>query len=226
MDEKVHNTIAKRLRSLLFGVQDGIVSIWGLVLGVSAGTHDSFIVILAGLAGAIPAALSMAAGDYISSKSKREVQEFKINVFKNNIKKKKAVVMENLKRKYIHEGFTSKEVNPWLSRLKKDDGLLLRKCEEEYGINPDTFENPVHNAVAILFAFLVGSLVPLFPFIVFDITFAQYLSLGITIIALFGIGALKTKITKRPWWKSGTEMLLIGLAAALVGFLIGKVLGG
>lgn len=224
--KEVAESLLLRLRSLIFGIEDGIISIWGLVLGVSVGTHDSFTVILAGLAGAIPAALSMAAGDYLSSKSQREVQESKISQAEVKINEDKKVVLESLRRKYIHEGFSAKDINPWMSRLSRNDKLLLRKYEEENGIIPDHFDNPLKNALTILVAFLVGSLIPLVPFFLLDIWTAQITSLSIAIVALFIVGAVKTKFTEKVWWKSGLEMLIVGLAAAVVGFAIGKVLGG
>jgi len=222
----VTESLLLRMRSLIFGIEDGIISIWGLVLGVSVGSHDSFIVILAGLAGAIPAALSMAAGDYLSSKSQREVQESKIAKIKNNIRKDKQVVLESLRRNYLHEGFTSKEINPWMLRLSKNNKLLLRKYEEEHGISPENFDNPLKNALTILLAFLVGSLIPLVPFFLLEIKTAQIISLFMAVITLFIVGAVKTKFTEKVWWKSGLEMLSIGLLAGVIGFAIGKVLGG
>ncbi len=226
MGDRKNNSPILKIRSLIFGIEDGIISIWGLVLGVSVGTHDSFIVILAGLSGAIPAALSMAAGDYLSSKSKREIQESMIDETKKNIAHNKEKVLGNLKRKYIHEGFSAKEINPWMHGLRRSNKLLLRKYEEECGCLPETFENPISNALTILVAFLVGSLLLLFPFFLLDLKSAQYTSLLIAVVALFVVGALKTKFTSKKWWKSGVEMLVIGLSAALVGFAIGKVLGG
>jgi vacuolar iron transporter family protein len=221
----VEESIISKIRSLIFGLEDGIISIWGLVLGVSAGTHNSFIVILAGLAGSISAALSMAAGDYLSSKSKREVQESRISFLKSKIKKNKESVLDNLKNKYLEEGFTSEEVSPWIGRLNQDDDLLLRKAEEEEGIIPDVFENPLHNALTIFFAFVLGSSLLLIPFFFLELGSAQIVSVIVAVVTLFSVGAVKTRFTKVSWWKSGFEMLIIGLGAAAVGFLIGSFLG-
>src|SRR3989338_5326324 len=127
--ERMKNAV----RSIIFGVEDGIVSTWGLVVCVSAATHDSSLVILAGLAAAIPGALSMAAGDYLGSKSKRELQECCVGDARENIHRRKKSILARLSRRYRAEGFTEREIAPWLGRLSTNKTLLLRKYEEEYG---------------------------------------------------------------------------------------------
>ncbi len=213
--------IKDAVRSIIFGAEDGIVSTWGLVVGVSAATHDSSLVILAGLAAAIPGAFSMAAGDYLGSKSKRELQERGVRDARAHISRRKKSILARLHKQYRAEGFTDREVTPWLRRLSMNKTLLLRKYEEEYGLVPESFDNPLLNAFVMFSFFILGALIPLFPFFLFSVSLAPFVSFGSAVLGLFAVGSLKTRITGRSWWRSGLEMLIVGFTAALVGYLIG-----
>lgn len=214
------------LRSLIFGLEDGIVSILGLVLGVSAATQNSFLVILAGIAGALPAALSMGAGDFLSSKSKMEVQRSNLEKISKKALRNNKILLKELEKKYLSEGFKKAEIQPWLNALSKNKELLVRKYSEECGCIPESFENPSRNALTIVVAFLFGSLVTLLPFFFLPVSTAQSVCFVTASLMLFAIGAVKTKFTQVKWWKSGIEMLVIGLSAAVIGYLIGIGLGG
>ena len=226
--KKVGDGLGPYIRSWIFGLEDGIISTAGLVLGVSVATHDASLVILAALAAAVPGAISMAAGDYLGSKSQREVQESRVQRLRQNVAHARQRVLRELKQRYLGEGFTSREIAPWLHRLKQNKELLLRKYEEECGCIPELFERPFINAVTMCISFLLGAFVPLFPFLIiplFSVGGAQLTSFGTAGLSLFVIGAAKTRFTGRSWTKSGVEMLLVGLGAAIVGYGLGLILG-
>ncbi len=226
--KEIHDGLSRHLRSLIFGSEDGIISSGGLILGVSAATHDPSLVIIAAIVAAVPGALSMAAGDYLGSKSQREVQESRVLKLQKDVLRGSKKIVHELKQRYLQEGFTAREISPWLRRLGRNKELLLRKYEEECGCLPETFERPFINALSMFISFLIGAFLPLIPFLaqsVFSLSAAQILSFCIDVLSLFIIGAVKTRFTLRPWWKSGIEMLLVGLGAAILGYILGLLLG-
>lgn len=217
-----HNRVLQQIRSVIFGMEDGLVSMWGLVIGVSVGSQSSASVILAGLAGAIPAALSMAAGEYLSSKSKREMQDAAIVTIEQQVKKNKKAALKRLARHYIKEGFTQKQVGLLIRLIRRNAKKIVQQLIESEGHVEETLEHPAKNAALMFTSFLLASLFPILPFMMFELSLAQQVSFVLTAVMLFVIGASKTKVTKKQWWKSGFEMLLIGGLAGVSGYLIGN----
>jgi len=103
--------------------------------------------------------------------------------------------------------------------------MLKTLAEEELGIVPEKFENPVRGAITIFAAFMVGSVFPILPFFLADTRTASVLALIGTGVTLFAVGAYKTKLTQRNWLKSGIEMLAIAILAAVAGYAIGSLFG-
>ncbi|MFQ5620616.1 MAG: VIT1/CCC1 transporter family protein [Candidatus Nanoarchaeia archaeon] len=214
--------IIKKIRSIVFGMEDGLVSIWGLVVGVSVGSNSSQAVILAGIAGAVSAALSMAAGEYLSSKSKREVQVAAINRIRKQVKRNKKAALKRLKNHYIDEGFTEKQAKTMISAMARSDKKIIQQLVESEGHVKQTLEQPQQNAYYMFFSFIIAALFPIAPFILQPIAQAQQTSLVVTAIALFLVGATKSQATEKSWFKSGAEMLVIGSLAGAAGYLVGN----
>ncbi len=217
-----HHRVLQQIRSVIFGMEDGLVSMWGLVVGVSVGSQASSAVILAGLAGAVPAALSMAAGEYLSSKSKREVQDVTVTNIEQLVKKHRKAALKRLARHYIKEGFTQKQVGLLIRLIRRNAKKIVQQLVESEGQIEETLEHPAKNAALMFSSFLLASLFPIVPFMVFELALAQRVSFVLTAAMLFVIGASKTKVTKKQWWKSGFEMLVIGGLAGVSGYLIGN----
>lgn len=159
----------KPIREMTFGVEDGLISILGLVAGVTGANVNNYFIILAGVAGMIPAAISMSAGVYLSNKSQKEYLE---------------------------------------TRYKK------KKLRGIVG-------NPLYDALVIGVSFIIAGWIPIFPYLLFEKITALYTAIILTVIALFIYGVYKTKYTKKNWFRSGLEMVVVSLFAALVGYLVG-----
>ncbi|HKZ50031.1 MAG TPA: VIT1/CCC1 transporter family protein [Candidatus Nanoarchaeia archaeon] len=194
-------------------------------MGVAAAGVPNTTVLLAGFASMFAGAVSMAAGDYLSTKSQREVLDAQIVAEEKKLKSPKEE-MKVLQKLYRAAKFTDKEIRHFVRHLSANKRLMLKTlAEEELGIVPEKFENPVRGAITIFAAFMVGSVFPILPFFLADTRTASVLALIGTGVTLFAVGAYKTKLTQRNWLKSGIEMLAIAILAAVAGYAIGSLFG-
>ncbi|MBI3291049.1 VIT1/CCC1 transporter family protein [Candidatus Falkowbacteria bacterium] len=226
-------TVKEVIRDFVFGMEDGLVSNLGLVLGVYVGGGDAFTIILAGFASMFTGAFSMSAGSYLSSKSQREVYEQEIESTKENLLQNPRKCYTEMRSSLIKEGLSKTEVDRLLktsSRYKHPQFVCNYMVQKKVGISKEKLETPLKNAFTMFFSFLVGSAFPIFPFLVskFDsisLSQAAVIASTLTIVALFGVGWAKTTYTKLSWFKSGVEVVLIGLAAGVIGYLVGWAVG-
>jgi VIT1/CCC1 family predicted Fe2+/Mn2+ transporter len=213
------------MRDLVFGMEDSLITNLGLVLGVAAAGVSNIDVLLAGSAAMFAGMVSMAAGDYLSTKSQRETLDAQIEDEERKLcsTKKECRILGKI---YREARFTDKELVHFIKHLNTHKKLGLKiLAEEALGIVPERYENPIRGAVTILIAYAIGSLFPVLPFLMQDTKLASIIALAGTGAALFTVGAYKTKITKRNWVKSGLEMLIVALLAASAGYLIGWLFG-
>ncbi|MBI2582143.1 VIT1/CCC1 transporter family protein [Candidatus Woesearchaeota archaeon] len=229
----IPTTVKEVIRDFVFGMEDGLVSNLGLVLGVAAGGGDASIILLAGAASMFAGAFSMSAGSYLSSKSQREVYEHEIESTRDELMKNPRKCYTEMHSSLIKEGLTKEEVNRLLkksSRYKHPEFVCNYMVQKKVGISKEKLEIPFKNAFAMFFSFLLGSAFPLFPFLIskFDsisLFQAAILASALTIAALFGVGLAKTYYTKLSRVKSGLEVVLIGLCAGLIGYFVGWLVG-
>ncbi len=213
------------MRDLVFGMEDSLITNLGLVLGVAAAGVPNTDVLLAGLAAMFAGMVSMAAGDYLSTKSQREVLDEQIDEEEKKLEKPGAEARA-IKNLYKGEKLTDRAVKEFLGCLNTKRKLALKALSEEaLGIVPEKFENPARGALTILVAYAVGSVFPVLPFFLHDTKLASIIALVGTGATLFTVGAYKTKVTKRSWLKSGLEMLVVALLAAAAGYVIGYLFG-
>jgi len=215
------------MRDFIFGMEDGLVSNLGLVLGVYIGGGGKFAIILAGLASMLAGAFSMSAGSYLSAKSQREVYEQEIKVVEEDVQKNPSKCLSEMKKIFQEEGVSAKESELLVKKFSKKHHpkfICNYIVQKKVGISRDKFDLPLWNALTMFFSFLVGSAFPIFPFIIFEGVQAAYIAVIATIIALFTMGSLKTYYTKRSWLKSGIEIVLVGLGAGFMGYLVGLIL--
>ncbi len=222
--ENKESIISQSIREIVFGAEDGLVSILGLVVGVAGSTTNSLIVLLAGLAGAFPGAVSMAAGTYLGVKAEKEVFEREIQEEKEEIERKPQDKLKEMARFYRSRGLSATTINIILSALSKNKKALLSEMTaHELEIPSLKSENPGLRAVFIFLAYVIGAFFPVFPYAVLERDQALTLSIVITVIAVFVLGIGKGILAKRNILKSGLEALLVGTASALVGFLAGRL---
>jgi VIT1/CCC1 family predicted Fe2+/Mn2+ transporter len=215
------------LRAVIFGVSDGLVSNLSLVMGVTgaAAGNPSFI-LLAGIAGLLAGAFSMAAGEYISMQSQRELFEHQIELERAEMELMPEEEEAELAAAYRAKGFTPEEATRIARRIFGDpEAALDMLVREELGLDPDELGSPWGAAGGSFVAFAVGAVVPVFPYLVGGGTAALVFSLGLSLAALFVVGAGVSLLTGRGLLFSGARQLGIGLAAATVTYLIGSLIG-
>jgi VIT1/CCC1 family predicted Fe2+/Mn2+ transporter len=215
------------LRAVIFGVSDGLVSNLSLVMGVAgaAANNPSFI-ILAGIAGLLAGAFSMAAGEYISMQSQRELFERQIELERAEMEAMPEEEMAELAAAFRAKGFSEAEAARIAERIFEDPETALDMLvQEELGLDRDQLGSPLNAAGGSFLAFALGAAVPVLPYLVSSGTAALVASLGLSLVALFGVGAAVSLLTGRGVLFSGFRQLGIGLAAAIVTYAVGSVIG-
>jgi VIT1/CCC1 family predicted Fe2+/Mn2+ transporter len=215
------------LRAVIFGVSDGLVSNLSLVMGVAAAAaaNPSFI-LLAGIAGLLAGSLSMAAGEYISMQSQRELFERQIALERAELEAMPEEEEAELAASYRAKGFPPDEAQRIAHRIFKDPETALDVLvREELGLDPDELGSPWGAALGSMISFAAGAAVPVIPFVFGGGMVLTVLSLVLSLVALFAVGAGVSLLTGRGLLFSGFRQLGIGLGAAVVTYLIGSVIG-
>ena len=215
------------LRAVIFGVSDGLVSNLSLVMGVTgaAAGNPSFI-LLAGIAGLLAGAFSMAAGEYVSMQSQRELFEHQIELERAEMEMMPEEEEAELAASYRAKGFTHEEATRIAHRIFEDpEAALDMLVREELGLDPDELGSPWGAAGGSFVAFAAGAAVPVVPYLVGGGTVALVFSLGLSLAALFVVGSAVSLLTGRGLLFSGVRQLGIGLGAATVTYLIGSLIG-
>ena len=220
--------LGSNLRASVFGVSDGLVSNASLVLGVAGAGAGSGYVLLTGTAGMLAGALSMAAGEYISVRSQREMYEYQIALEREEVAEYPEEEAEELALIYEARGVDiekAREVSRAL--LANPEQALDVLSREELGLNPDDLGSPLGAAVTSFVSFAVGAAIPLIPFVTTRSTGTPTLvtTAALTCVALFGIGLALSLFTGRDALKGALRMVLIGAGAGVVSFVVGRALG-
>jgi VIT1/CCC1 family predicted Fe2+/Mn2+ transporter len=214
------------LRAAVFGVNDGLVSNASLILGIAGAASDSHVVLLAGVAGMAAGAFAMAAGEYVSVRSQRELFEYQISLERDELQEYPEAEAQELALIYVAKGIPAKEARELADKLVSDpEHALDTLAREELGLNPEDLGSPWGAAISSFLSFAAGALLPLLPFVLAPGTRALPIAIGVTAVALFGIGALLSLFTGRTAWRSGARMLLLGGLAGAITFAIGRFAG-
>jgi len=215
------------LRATIFGVSDGLVSNLSLVMGVvgAAESNASFI-LLAGVAGLLSGAFSMAAGEYVSMQSQRELFERQIALERAELEAAPEEEEAELAGIYRTKGFTDEEARVIAHRLFQDpDTALDTLIREELGLDPGELGSPWGAAIGSFLAFAAGALVPVLPYVFAGGQVPFLLSLGLSLVALCAVGAAVSLLTGRGFLYGGARQVLIGAAAAAVTYAVGRLIG-
>lgn len=226
-DARHRITAGGALRAAVFGVNDGLVSNLALIMGVAGGTTDPGVILLAGVAGLVAGAGSMAAGEWVSVRSQRELYERELAVERWELEHFPDDEREELELIYRGKGMAAELAADVAEQIMRDPEVALDTlAREELGLNPGDLGSPWAAAVSSFGAFAVGAIVPLVPFL-FDLvgTAAVVVSALLSAVALTGVGATLSVFTGRPAWRSGLRMVLIGGGAAAATYLIGSLVG-
>jgi VIT1/CCC1 family predicted Fe2+/Mn2+ transporter len=215
------------LRAGVFGVNDGLVSNLLLILGVAGGTSNGNIILLAGLAGLLAGAFSMAAGEWVSVQSQRELYEREIAVEREELSAFPEEELEELILIYQAKGLSDDESKALAGRImRQPESALDTLTREELGLAPGDLGSPWVAALSSFGSFAVGALIPVLPFLFGAGTAALVIAIGLSAVTLFVVGSAIALLTGRNSLRGGLRMVaiagVVGLASHLVGVLIGK----
>lgn len=214
------------LRAAVFGVSDGLVSNACLVMGVAGAISDYQVILLTGVAGLIAGAASMAAGEYISVRSQRELYEYQIQLEREELEEYPEEEAEELALIYNARGLALEQARHMANEIMQDkEQALDTLAREELGLNPDDLGSPAAAAIASFASFAFGALIPLLPFLYAGLASPIMTSIALSLLSLFGIGALISLFTGKSMLHSGVRMLLIGVLAGSLTYFVGKLLG-
>lgn len=214
------------LRAAVFGVNDGLISNASLIMGVAGATADNAIILLSGAAGLIAGAFSMAAGEYVSVRSQREMYEYQIGLEREELDHYPEAEAEELALIYQARGLNRDEATGMAKSLTADPEMALKTlAREELGLNPEDLGSPWGAAFFSFFSFAAGAAIPLTPFLFASGTASLAIAIALTGVALSAVGTLLSLFTGRSALYSGARMLAIGAAAGAVTYLVGTLLG-
>lgn len=213
------------LRAAVFGVNDGLVSNAALIYGVAGAGADHSVILLTGAAGLLAGAFSMAAGEYVSMRAQREMYEYQIGLERDELDQYPDEEAAELALIYVAKGVAPAEARRLADTLMQDpERALDTLAREELGLNPEELGSPWGAAMSSFTAFTAGAALPLLPFLLRQEQ-ALSLSIGLTALGLFAVGASMSLFTGRRALGSGLRMLSIGGLAGLATYFIGSWLG-
>ena len=214
------------LRAAVFGVNDGLISNASLILGVAGANVDNAAILLTGAAGLVAGAFSMAAGEYVSVRSQREMYEYQIGLERDELAEYPAEEAQELALIYEARGVAPDEALRMAQQIIADpERALDTLAREELGLNPEDLGSPWGAALSSFISFGAGGLIPLLPFLFGLGKSSLHAVIALTAIALFAVGATLSLFTGRNAWLSGARMLAIGATAGGVTYFIGSRLG-
>ncbi len=213
-----------RIREVVFGAQDGIISTVALVTAISSSMASNDTVIIAGLAGVLAGMVSMATGTYLGSKAEKEVFQAEIENEARELEENPAEEMAELVFLYHQQGMNYHEAKEMAEHIASDRDLWLRTLvEKELGIDPNLTSNPLKDALAMGITFVLAGLIPIIPYLFTTGGTAMSFSISAALLTLFGLGILKGRLVQRNPLMQGLAVLGIGVAASALGFVIGEI---
>lgn len=218
---------SSNLRDIILGGQDGLVNVLGIILGLAVASQDLRIILVGGLAATFAESVSMAAVAYTSKRAEQSFFEGELERERWEIRETPEAEKEEIREIYRKKGFSDKLLDDVVEKITSNEEVWLDEMmRSELGLLPVETRHALRSGVVVGLAAVVGSLVPLLPFLflkMLQLTIGQAILVSLTIsaITLFVVGAYKAKTTIGDWKKSGAEIAVIGIVSALVGYLVG-----
>ena len=214
-----------RLREVVFGAQDGLLSTVALVTSLAVAVESQTTVLVAGLAGALPGMISMATGALLGSRAEQDVQRAEIEREAQELEANPAEELAELVVLFQRDGMTYREARQVADEISQDRDLWLKTLvEKELGISAEVTSNPTKDALAMGLAFILGAAVPLIPHFFLTGGEAIGVSVGATLAGLFTLGLVKGRLVQRAPLLQGLEILGIGAISACVGYALGALI--
>jgi len=227
LTRRLRASLASSIGDVAFGMEDGAVSIAGLVFGVAAGTNDASIVVLAGATGAVAGAVSMMAGTYLDVHSERSRANALVENARRRIERDPAAASRRAVRRLRAAGFTEAEAATLGAALERNREVLVEYVAAfELGVARGGAASPRTHALWMFGADLFAAAVPVIPFALFDIATARVVSLLVTGALMAALGIARGLIGHEPVWRTALQTMAIAGAAALAGVLIGRLVAG
>ena len=216
------------LRAAVLGANDGLVSNLSLVMGVAGAALSNKSILITGMAGLLAGAISMALGEWLSVQSSRELYQHQINIEAKEIETNPEEEAGELALIYQARGFEPEQARAMSAKIMEDRvGAIETLAREELSLDPKELGGSAWEAAITSFAlFALGAIIPVSPFFFLHDMPAVIVSIGVSILGLFFIGAAITLFTGKPVVTAGIRQVLFGLAAAAVTFTLGKLIGG
>jgi len=222
--ETWHRTGSGWISGAIYGANDGLAAVFGIVAGVSGATGGSSFVLTAGLSGAVASALSMATGAFLADRSQTEVVQANVEQERREIEEHLDEEKEELSLFYQLKGLDAAFADQLAAKLAENpDAMLQVLAVEELG-GTEAGGNPVQSALAAGISTFVGAMVPVIPFFFLRGTTGVLVAAIVSLIAHFLVGAAKSLFTLRKWWSAGLEMTLAGVIVGGATYALGLVL--
>jgi VIT1/CCC1 family predicted Fe2+/Mn2+ transporter len=223
--EKWHRSGGGWISGAIYGANDGLAAVFGIVAGVSGATGGSSSVLTAGLAGAIASALSMATGAFLAERSEAELAAANVDRERQEIAQHPEEEKEELSLFYQLKGIDPQTADKLAEQMaKRPDAMLLALASEEFGAAGSAGGAPAQAALAAGISTGLGAIVPVIPFMITTGTAAIVAAAIVSLAAHFLVGAAKSLVTLRSWWSAGLEMTLAGVIVGGATYLVGLVL--
>ena len=225
--ERWHGRGGSWVADAIYGVNDGLGAVFGIVSGVAGATNNQqHYILISGLAGMIASSLSMGAGAYLAVKSEAEVYEAEIAREKAEIEENPEEEIEEMSLFYQLQGFGPEESQKMAERLaEQPDQMVQAMAQSELGLSEHNFPNPWKSSASAAISTAIGAFIPIIPFFFMSGIRAVIAAFVISIVAHFLVGAVKSLITLRSWWASGLEMTFVGVIEAAVTYGLGLAFG-
>lgn len=225
--ERWHGRGGGWVADAIYGANDGLGAVFGIVSGVAGATdNQQHFVLISGLAGMLASTLSMGAGAYLAAKSEAEVYEAEISREKAEVEENPEEEIEEMSLFYQLQGFGPEESQRMAERLaEQPEQLVQAMAQSELGLSEHHFPNPWKSAISAGVSTAIGAFIPIIPFFFMSGLSAVIAAFVISLVAHFAVGAIKSLITMRSWWASGLEMTWIGVIVAAVTYGLGLLFG-
>ena len=225
--ERWHGRGGSWVADAIYGVNDGLGAVFGIVSGVAGATNNQqHYILISGLAGMLASSLSMGAGAYLAVKSEGEVYEAEIAREKAEVEENPEEEIEEMSLFYQLQGFSQEEAQKMAERLaEQPEQLVQAMAQSELGLSQQHFGKPWTSATSAAISTAIGAFIPIIPFFFMTGVAAVIAAFAISIIAHFAVGAVKSLITIRSWWASGLEMTIVGVIEAAVTYGLGLAFG-
>src|SRR5881398_1092308 len=225
--ERWHGRGGSWVADAIYGVNDGLGAVFGIVSGVAGATNNQqHYILISGLAGMMASSLSMGAGAYLAVKSEGEVYEAEIAREKAEVEENPEEEIEEMSLFYQLQGFSPEESQRMAERLaEQPEQLVQAMAQSELGLSEHRFPSPWKSSTSAAISTAIGAFIPIVPFFFMSGIAAVVWAFAISIVAHFAVGAVKSLITLRSWWASGLEMTMVGVIEAAVTYGLGLAFG-